>query len=108
MTPVDIELGLQSVPSTPTTPEREDVVARSAPLADQAGDVAESDYTSQSPERQSSLPTTVDAETRPSPALVQGAWIDSNEVPKVNTDDAQTALTNMECQELRPTASDHL
>lgn len=111
---LDIELGLQSFRSTPTSlefPEREEVIATSAPSANPAGEVPESDHmivSVQRPELQPALPTTVDAETGLSPALVQEAWIDSNEVPGVRTENAQSAITDVERQELHPAANDHL
>ncbi|CAF9930316.1 MAG: hypothetical protein ALECFALPRED_004576 [Alectoria fallacina] len=110
---VDVELGLQSSRSTPTSleaPDREEFVAASAPSPNQFGGVAESDNTYvsvQRPELQPILPTTVDAETSLGPALVQGARSNSNEIPGVHTESAQSALTDMERRELRPVADDH-
>ena len=62
----------------------------------------------QRPERQLTLPTTVDAATSLSPALVEGARIEGNGPPRVHPESAQPALTGVQCQELRPAANDHL
>lgn len=111
---VDIELGIQSSQSTPRSleaPERDEVIASSAPSADQVGGVAESvamPGSVQHPELQPTLPMTVDAEASLSSALVQGTPIDSNGLAGVDTENAQPALTDVECQELRPAANDHL
>ena len=81
---VDIELGLQSFPSTATSlqpPAREDVVASSAPSADQEWDVVESAHT---PVPQPALLTVVDAETSHNSASVQEAQIDPNELPETH------------------------
>ncbi|KAF6235062.1 hypothetical protein HO173_006689 [Letharia columbiana] len=110
----DIELGIQSSQSTPRSleaPERDEVIASSAPSADQVGGVAESvamPGSVQHPELQPTLPMTVDAEASLSSALVQGTPIDSNGLAGVDTENAQPALTDVECQELRPAANDHL
>lgn len=105
---VDIELGLQSFRPTPTSfegPEGEDLIASSAPAVNQVG---EGSVSVQRPELQSTLPTTVDAETSLSPALVHGAQTECNEYPRVHTDRAQPALADMESREFRPAANDHL
>ena len=109
---VDIELGLQSSRSTPASleaPDREEFVATSAPSPNRVGGVAQPDHTYVSAQRlelQPTLPTTVDAETSLGPALVQGARSNSNEIPGVHTESAQSALTDMERRELRPVADD--
>ena len=88
---VDVELGLRSLPSAPTSPEaseREDVVAASAPSSDHVEDVTGPAYTLVStpdPRLQSTLSTTVDVGS--SPRLVQGAQIQHDEHPKVQIGD---------------------
>ncbi|CAF9933742.1 hypothetical protein IMSHALPRED_009461 [Imshaugia aleurites] len=110
----DIELGLQSSQSTVTSldvPEREEVVASSASSASQVGEVADSAHvhvSMQRPEAHLTLPTTVDAEASFSPALVQRARNDGNELPTGHNGNARPVLTDMNHRELRPAANDHL
>lgn len=110
----DIELGVHAPQSMPTNlepPEREGVVASSAPSMTQVGEVADpacSAVSAQGLELQHTLPTTVDAETSSGPALLQGAQIDSNGLPRIHTDDTQPAVTDVEPRELPPAANDHL
>ena len=111
---VDIELGVHAPQSMPTNlepPEREGVVASSAPSMTQVGEVADPAHTAmsiQGLELRHTLPTTVDAETSSGLALVQGAQIDSNGLPRIHTDDTQPILTDVEPRELPPAANDHL
>lgn len=110
---VDIELGLQSSQSTPPSLEavdREDDIAISATSANQAGEV-EADHlpsSLQSPELQPTTQTTVEAETRLSPAMVLGGRIDGNELPRVHTENVQPALTDAERHEFHPAANEYL
>ena len=91
---VNIELGLQSFQSTPTSleaPAREEVMASSNPLANQIGAIAESDHMPVSVQRselQPNLPMIVEAETSLSPALVQGGLTNNNELPRVHIENA--------------------
>ena len=105
---VDIELGLQPVHSTPTsleTPEHEEVADNSTLPAEHAGAVADPEHMSvsiQNTEFQSTLPTTVDAETSLHLPATQGAQIKDNDIPNVDNGNAQPAISNMENGELRP------
>lgn len=111
---VDIELGIQSSQSTPRSlepPEREEVIARSASSATQVGGIAESvamPGSVQHPELQPTPTTAVNTEASLGSVLVQGTPIDSNGLAEVDAENAQPALTDVECQELRPAANDHL
>lgn len=111
---VDIELGLQSSRSMPTSseaPELGETVDSSAPSANQVGEVTESDHmpsSLQSPELQPTTPTPVEAATSLSPGMVSGGWIDGNELPRVHTGNVQPALTDMESQEFHPAANEYL
>lgn len=99
------------MPTNLEAPEREGVVASSAPSMTQVGDVADPARTAVSArglELGHTLPTTVDAETSSDPALVKGAQIDSNGLPRIHTDDTQPASTDVDPRELPPAANDHL
>ena len=98
------------MPTSLQVPESQ-VVGSSAPSVNPAGEVAESGHMSVSVQRlelQPNLPTTVDAETSLSPALVQEEWIDSRRLPGVHSENAQSAMTDVGHRELRPAANDHL
>ena len=107
-----MELGLQPVHSTPTsleTPEYE-AVDNSTLAAEHAGAVADPEHMSvsiQNIELQSTLPTTVDAETSLGPSSAQGAQTEDNEIPNVDNGNAQPAISNMENGELRPGTNDN-
>ncbi|KAM0806035.1 hypothetical protein BDR22DRAFT_884437 [Usnea florida] len=80
----DIELGLASSESTPPTPEGRDlgnVIATSAPSADQDGGAAPVPIPVQIPRIQRGVPTLGDALTILGPDLDQRAQVDGNEVP---------------------------
>ena len=100
---VDIELGLQSLRSTPTNPEaveHEEDIITSATSANQAGEVVSEHQpvSVQQPELQATLPTPVLPERSLSPAMVSRGRIDDNGLPTVHTENAQLALTDMERQ----------
>lgn len=119
---VDIELGLQSSPPTPTSAEapdreeeeEEEEVAMSSPLAEHTGDVASSSHTpvSVQPTELQSTPTatTIHAVTSPSPSpsLVQGAQTENDGHLEVYAQDAQPANTHTGPGELGPAANDGL
>ena len=110
---VDIELGLQSSRSMSMgleAVEREEDIATSATSANQAGEV-EADHlpsSLQSPELQPTSPTPAETETSLSPGMVSGGWIGGNELPRVDTENVQPALTDAESQELHAAANEYL
>ena len=109
----DMELGPQPVQSTPTTAEAlesEEAVGSSALPADPAGVVAPFEHIPvpmQGNELQSTLPTTVDAETSPAPSSAQGAHIEDNDIPNVDNGNAQPATPNSKHGEPLPAANDN-
>lgn len=104
---VDVELGLHSLPSTPTglgSPRTEQVVAASAPSSEHVEDDTVPGHVPVSisdSQLQSTLPTAVDVGPSSNPSLVHGAQTANDEQhPRVHTGNTQPVMTDSERREL--------
>ena len=99
------------MPTSLNVLEHEEVVASSASSTTQIEELVESDDMSVSVQHLENQPTpalVINDETSSNPVLIQGAQMDSNELPRVRTDNAQPAWTDLQRGELPHAANDHV